>query len=74
VTLRMLWRPEMALAFIVIDGKRYAWRDLLKLRREQRKAARQTQLTLFELKDDRRPATQRTADGRYAEPTLFKVD
>ena len=74
MTLRMLWRPEMASAFIVIDGKRYAWRDILKLRREQRKAARQTQLTLFELKDDRRPATQRTADGRYAEPTLFKVD
>ena len=64
----------MALAFIVIDGKRYAWRDLLKLRREQRKAARQTQLTLFELKDDRRPATQRTVDGRYTEPMLFKVD
>ena len=64
----------MALAFIVIDGKRYAWRDILKLRREQRKAARQTQLALFELKDDRRPATQRTADGRYTEPTLFKVD
>jgi hypothetical protein len=60
--------------FIVIDGKRYAWKDILKLRREQRKAARQTQLTLFELQDDHRPATQRTADGRYTEPTLFKVD
>jgi hypothetical protein len=47
----------MAFAFIVIDGKRYVWRDILKLRRKQRKAARQTQLTLFELKDDRRPAT-----------------
>jgi hypothetical protein len=61
-------------AFIVIDGKRYAWRDILKLRREQRKAVRQTQLALFELKDDCRPATQRTADGRFTEPTLFKVD
>jgi hypothetical protein len=64
----------MAPAFIVIDGKRYAWRDILKLRREQRKAMRHAQLTLFEMKDDRRPASQRTADGRYEEPTLFKVD
>ena len=64
----------MAPTFIVIDGKRYAWRDILKLRREQRKAARQSQMTLFELKDDRRPATQRTADNRYTEPTLFKAD
>ena len=64
----------MALAFIVIDGKRYAWRDILKLRREQHKATRHTQLALFELKDDCRPATQRTADGRFTEPTLFKVD
>jgi hypothetical protein len=60
--------------FIEIDGKRYAWKDILKLRREQRKAARQAQLTLFELKDDRRPASQRTADGRHLEPMLFKVD
>ena len=62
----------MTPAFIVIDGKRHAWRDILKLRRDQRKAARQRQLTLFGLKDDRRPASQQTADGRYAEPTLFK--
>jgi hypothetical protein len=26
---------------------------------------------LFELKDDCRPATERTAAGRYAEPTFF---
>ena len=64
----------MTPAFIVIVGKRYAWREILKLRREQRKATRQTQLTLFELKDDCRPASQRTVDGRHVEPTLFKVD
>jgi len=52
----------MAPASIVIDGKRYLWRDILKLRREQRKATRQHQLTLLELKDDSRPASQRTAD------------
>ncbi len=50
------------------------WKEILKLRREQRKAARQPQLTLFELKEDSRPASQRTAEGRYTEPMLFRVD
>jgi hypothetical protein len=65
---------EMAASFVVIDGKRYLWKDILKLRREQRKTARQRQLTLFELKDDSRPASQRTAEGRFTQPTLFGVD
>ena len=60
--------------FIEIDGKRYAWRDILKLRREQRTQSRQSQLTLFELTEDSRPASQSTVAGRYIEPTLFKVD
>jgi hypothetical protein len=64
----------MAPGFIDIEGKRYLWRDILQLRREQRKAARQQQLTLFELKDDGRPASQRTTEGRFTEPTLFQVD
>jgi hypothetical protein len=63
----------MVPAFIVIDGKRYPWKEILKLRREQRKAARQPQLTLFELKDDSRPASQRTVEGRFTEPVLFEV-
>ena len=63
----------MPTTFIEIDGKRYAWRDILRLRREQRQA-KSTQPTLFPLREDSRPATQRTADGRFSEPTLFKVD
>ena len=60
--------------FIEIDGKRYLWRDLLELRREQMKAeVRAQQPTLFELKDDHRPATGRTAAGRYIEPSLFSA-
>ena len=60
------------LNFIEIDCKRYLWRDVLQLRREQRKALAQAQQpTLFELKDDRRPAAERTAEGRYREPSLF---
>jgi hypothetical protein len=57
--------------YIEIDGKKYAWTDLLKLRREQRKAARRAQPALFELQDDERPKSQRTASSRYEEPTLF---
>lgn len=59
--------------FIVIDGKRIAWRDLLKLRREQRRAAQTVQPVLFELKDDTRPKSQQTANGRFSEPTLFET-
>jgi hypothetical protein len=64
----------MAPVFITIDGRRHLWKDILKLRREQRQAARQPQPTLFELKDDSRPVSQRTAEGRFTEPLLFRVD
>jgi hypothetical protein len=58
--------------FIVIDGKRILWRDVLKQRREQRQAhANATQPPLFVLVDDRRPPAERTAAGRYLEPSLF---
>ena len=61
-----------ALRFIEIDGKRYLWRELLQMRREQKKAhARAVQPALFPLKDDQRPAAARTAAGRYQEPSLF---
>jgi hypothetical protein len=58
--------------YLVLDNKRYLWRNILKLRREQRKAARTAQLALFELQDDQRPKSQSTASSRYAEPTLFE--
>ena len=58
--------------FIEIDGKRLLWREVLKLRREQlQAAARNHQPTLFEMKEDSRPVSQRTASGRLAEPSLF---
>jgi hypothetical protein len=60
--------------FIDIDGKRYLWRDLVRLRQEQRAAARRgEQPPLFELREDCRPATERTAAGRYLEPSLFTL-
>jgi len=62
-----------ALRFITIDGKRHLWRDIMKLRREQLQAHANTkQPALFELIDDFRPPAERTAAGRYQEPTLFE--
>jgi hypothetical protein len=64
----------MRLKYVTIDGKRHLWADVLKARREQAKAAKQPpQEALFELREDRRPSTQRTASDRYENPTLFKT-
>ena len=60
--------------FIEIDGKRYAWRDLVARYREQARRERVPEPTLFEMKEDVRPASQKTAAGRYAEPSLFDGD
>lgn len=61
-------------ATILIDGKRYRWRDVLEMRRRQLEEARKGQQpALFELKDDHRPAEQRTAAGRYQAPSLFTL-
>ena len=60
--------------YIVIGGVRYEWKEIRRLRREQVSATRKQQLVLFEMKDDCRPPSQKTADGRFSEPPLFKVD
>lgn len=56
--------------YVEIDGKRYLWRDILQMRRDQRKRERQPHPTLFELKKDMRPPSQHTVDGRFSEPLL----
>ena len=59
---------------ILIGGYAYSWQEICELRRRQldaRKAAQPRQLALFELKDDSRPIAERTAAGRYREPTLL---
>jgi hypothetical protein len=53
---------------IVIDDRQYDWKEIRRLRREQIEAARKPQPTLFELKEDARPASQRSVEGRYSEP------
>lgn len=60
----------------IVDGRAYSWRKLCQLRRDQlemRRVARGKQDTLFALQDDCRPASQRTAAGRYAEPSFFDL-
>ena len=59
---------------VVIGGHSYSWQEICEFCRQQLeawKAAQPRQLALFELREDRRPATERTAAGRYQEPTLF---
>lgn len=60
--------------FIEIDGKRIAWREVLQRRREQLQAMAKAETpALFELKEDHRPIAERTAAGRYREPSLFTL-
>jgi hypothetical protein len=59
---------------ILVDGHALSWQRITEFRRQQFeawKAEQCRQLTLFELKDDCRPEAERTAAGRYAEPTLL---
>jgi hypothetical protein len=60
--------------FIEIDGKLHLWRDIVKLRQEQLRAAAEAQPVqppLFELHEDFRPLNERNAATRYLEPSLF---
>ena len=60
---------------LIIDGHGFSWQRLCELRRQQLEAWRSTQerqLALFELKQDCRPSAERTAAGRYAEPSLLE--
>jgi hypothetical protein len=58
----------------ILNGHAYSWWALCDLRRQQleaRKANQPCQLALFELKEDRRPESERTAAARFREPTLL---
>ncbi len=51
----------------------YSWRAILDLRRAQLAAWKAAQPALFDLKLDSRPVAERTAAGRYREPTLLSL-
>jgi hypothetical protein len=64
----------MTIDAFLLNGHAYSWRELCELRRQQlevRKANQPRQLARFELKEDCCPEAERTAAGRYAEPTLL---
>jgi hypothetical protein len=59
---------------VLVDGRAYSWKRLCELRRAQLEAARKargSQPALFELREDCRPGSERTAAGRFTEPSLF---
>jgi hypothetical protein len=59
---------------LIVDGQAFSWQRLVELRRQQLdtwRAEQPTQLTLFELKEDQRPAAERSPAGRYREPSLL---
>ena len=65
---------QMSADRFMLDGRAYSWRKLCELRREQLEARRKAegfQPVLFELREDCRPAAERTAAGRYSEPNLL---
>ncbi len=60
----------------VLDGRAYSWRALCEQRKAQLeawRAAHPRQAALFALIDDSRPAAERTAAGRYREPSLLAL-
>jgi hypothetical protein len=60
---------------LIVDGHAFSWRRLVDLRRAQPEAwkdAEARQPALFDLKTDRRPRSERTAAGRYREPSLLE--
>lgn len=58
--------------FVEIDGRRHLWRDLVALRRAQATPPA-AQPTLFPLREDCRPAGERSAAERYEAPSLFSI-
>ena len=62
---------------VIVDGHALRWQRLIELRRQQLEAWKAEdfrQLTPFKLKDDCRPMAERTAAGRYREPTFWTPD
>ena len=49
------------------------WRYMREWLRDRAKRERQPEPTLFELKKDARPTSQRSAAGRLTQPTLFEL-
>jgi hypothetical protein len=70
-------RREAAMAkpdILIVDGHAFSWQRLCELRRQQMetwRAHEARQLALFAMHNDHRVKSERTASGRYGEPTLL---
>jgi hypothetical protein len=64
---------------VVLDGlpperaAKLYWRYMRNFLKEWARRERQPEPTLFELKEDARPASQKKAAGWFVEPTLFEL-
>jgi hypothetical protein len=61
---------------LIVDGHGFNWQRLCELRKQQLDTWRESQarqLALFELKEDCRPAAERSASGRYEAPTMLDL-
>jgi hypothetical protein len=61
---------------LIVDGHCFNWQRLCELRKRQleaRRASQAQQLTLFEMREDCRPESERTSAGRYEAPTLLEL-
>jgi hypothetical protein len=59
---------------LIVDGRGFSWQRLCDLRRQQLETWKKNearQPALFELQTDCRPRAERTAAGRYREPSLL---
>jgi hypothetical protein len=61
---------------LVVDGRGFNWQRLCELRRQQLdawRASQAQQLTLFAMREDCRPDSERTSAGRYEAPTMLEL-
>ena len=65
-------RPDI----LIVDGHGFNWQRLGELRKQQLDAWRESQarqLALFELKEDSRPAAERSGSRRYEALTMLDL-
>jgi hypothetical protein len=64
----------MPVKYFILGGKKYLWKEILKMGHEQIKAARRAaQVALFALQDDAGPKYQRAASARFEDPHFLEI-
>ena len=68
------YRNEIVLDDLPYDrAAKLYWRYMREWLRDRARRERQPEPTLFPMKEDARPSSQKKAAGRFAEPTLFEL-